>query len=181
MASQSTRNKLPERNRLAVQGPPKTREERREDKFWECRRTLRIWPVRGDSREDVVDFLAYKLGLDWQFDDEMGEVVVKKVRDPKRKVEGEVAVTFESKEVRDMVEAQAHNLDKYGEEAGMRLQIPNYLQKDFRVLMNLAYNLKKKHPDLKQNVKFDEDNYGLFMDAQVKKDGQWKRVRPEQA
>ena len=103
-------------------------------------------------------------------------------RDPKPKTTDEAIVLFDSKETRDAVKDQAHNLlVKYGNWAGMRLHVPNYLQKDFRALMNLAYNLKKKNPGLKCNVKFDEDNYGLFMDVQIVKDGPWRRVKPDQA
>ena len=97
------------------------------------------------------------------------------------KLDNEVVVTFESKELRDAVKAQGHNLAKYKDEAGMRLHIPNYLHKDFIVLMKLAYLLKKTNPDLRRNVKFDEETAGLFLDMQLKKDGSWKRVRPEEA
>ena len=88
---------------------------------------------------------------------------------------------FETKEVRDMIKAQAPNLANFGDECGMRLQIPGHLQRDFRSLMSLSYELKKKNPDLKRNVKFDENDLGLFMDIQVKRNGRWNRVKPEQA
>ena len=63
----------------------------------------------------------------------------------------------------------------------MRLQIPDGLQKDFKALMALAYDLKQTNKELKRNVKFDEESLGLFMDIQTDKDGEWKRVRPQQA
>ena len=63
----------------------------------------------------------------------------------------------------------------------MRLHIPDHLQGDFHALMNLSFDLKKKHTGLKRNVKFDEDDLGLFMDIQFEKDGVWKRVKPDQA
>ena len=69
----------------------------------------------------------------------------------------------------------------FREEAGMRLEVPDHLQKDFRSLMNLAYDLKEKNPDLKRNIKFDEEDCGLFMDIQMKKDGPWRRIKPKQA
>ena len=47
--------------------------------------------------------------------------------------------------------------------------------------MNLSYDLKKRHPRLKRNVKFDEDSLGLFMDMQSDSDLPWKRIRPEAA
>ena len=83
--------------------------------------------------------------------------------------------------MRDAVKAQGPNLAKFKDDAGMRLEIPNYLQKDFKILMRLAYLLKKSNPDLRRNVKFDEDCCGLFLDMQLKKDAEWKRVKPEEA
>ena len=88
---------------------------------------------------------------------------------------------FDCKEVRDAVKAQGPNLANFREEAGMRLHLPNHLQKDFKALMSLSFELKKKNPNLRRNVKFDEGDLGLFMDIQVRKDGPWKRVKPDQA
>ena len=65
--------------------------------------------------------------------------------------------------------------------AGMRLELPDSLQKDFRALMNLAYDLKSKHPTLRRNVKFDEEDLGLFMDIQTGVDERWRRIKPDQA
>ena len=44
-----------------------------------------------------------------------------------------------------------------------------------------SYNLKKKHLDLRRNVKFDEQDLGLFMDLQTEREGPWRLVKPEQA
>ena len=63
----------------------------------------------------------------------------------------------------------------------MRLELPDYLQKDFKSLMNLAYDLKSKHHDLKKNIKFDKTDLGLFMDVQIKPGDHWRRIKPEQA
>ena len=63
----------------------------------------------------------------------------------------------------------------------MRQEVPNHLQKDFLSLTSLSYDHEKRHPDLKRNVKFDEDDRGLFMDIKLKGDSDWRRVKPEQA
>ena len=34
---------------------------------------------------------------------------------------------------------------------------------------------------MKRNIKFDEDNLTFFMDVQLQRDGDWKRVGPDQA
>ena len=158
------------------------RTERREDKFWLCRRSLRLWPVRGATSDGLRDFLESKLGLNGTLvEDAINGAVITKIKDPRSKLEEEAVVSFDSKEVRDAVKAQGHNLAKYKDEAGMRLHVPNYLQKDFKILTRLAYLMKKTNPDLKRNVKFDEDSCGLFLDMQVKPDARWRRVRPDEA
>ena len=47
--------------------------------------------------------------------------------------------------------------------------------------MNLSFDLKKKHPALKRNIKFDEEDCGLFMDCKLNEAADWKRVKPTQA
>ena len=113
---------------------------------------------------------------------EVGEVVLKRTREPKNKNPDEFIVTFETKQVRDAIKAAAPNLANFRETAGMRLHIPEHLQRDFHALMNLSYDLKKKYPALKRNVKFDEEDGGLFMDFKLGDDAaEWKRVKPAQA
>ena len=48
-------------------------------------------------------------------------------------------------------------------------------------LTSLSYDLKQVHKDLRRNVKFDEDNLGLYMDIQTEREGDWKKIRPSQA
>ena len=127
----------------------------------------------------LSDFLTSKLRIDRLFVDEMGEVAIKRVLDPRSKAKEEVIVTFDTKEARDTVKRNAHHLANHQDDAGMRIHVSNYLQRDFKALIKLAYNLKQKWSALKRNVKFDP--LGLYMDMQVKPDATWQRVRPEQA
>ena len=158
-----------------------SKEEKQEEKFWRCRRSIRVWPLENSSMEALDSYLQGKLGLEADFLPEAGRVFIKLNKDPRAKVKNEAVVTFETKEVRDAVRARAARLANFREEAGMRLEVPDHLQKDFRSLMNLAYDLKEKNPDLKRNIKFDEEDCGLFMDIQMKKDGPWRRIKPKQA
>ena len=111
----------------------------------------------------------------------MGPVTIRRNVEKKPKYKDEVCVIFESKQIRDRVKAQGTNLANYRDQAGMRLQIPDNLQKDFKALMSLAYDLKKKNKELRRNVKFEEETLGLYMDIQTERDGDWKRIRPHQA
>lgn len=70
--------------------------------------------------------------------DDLGRVAVKAVRDPRSKIKHEVVVEFETKQLRDAVKAKAINLANCRDEAGVRLELPDHLQKSFRLLMNLA-------------------------------------------
>ena len=108
----------------------------------------------------------------------MGEVQICQHKDPRSKVKDECNGEFESKEVRDAVKAQALNLAKRREDAGMRQHLPNHLQKDFKALKGLSYDLKKKHPNLRRSHKFDEDSVGLFMDIQFKPEAPGNELCP---
>ena len=111
----------------------------------------------------------------------MGPVTIKRNLEKKPRNKDEVCVIFESKQVRDRVKVQGPNLANYRDEAGMRLQIPDNLQKDFKALMTMAYDMKRTNKDLRRNIKFDQDCLNLFMDVQTEKEGDWKRIRPQQA
>ena len=106
-------------------------QERREERFWECRMSLRLWPVQGATRESLCGYLTDKLRMDEAFvRDDLGEVKIRKHLDP-RGNKHEVYVTFETKEIRDAIKAKAHHLADHPDTAGMRLHLPNFLQKDF--------------------------------------------------
>ena len=47
--------------------------------------------------------------------------------------------------------------------------------------MNVSYDLKKKCPDLKRSVKFDEDTMDLYIDIQTSERGDWRRIDADQA
>ena len=161
---------------------PRTREDRRESKFWAARRSLRLWPIPEGTRASLEDYLENKLRLDRTFiEEDLGQVVLARVQEPRNKNKDEYVVTFETKQLRDEVKAAASNLANHRETAGMKLHVPDHLQKDFQALMNLSYDLKKRHKTLKRNIKFDEEDGGLFMDLRTEEGSDWKRVKPAQA
>ena len=152
----------------------KTQQERQEDRFWECRRSLRLWPVVG--REGLDDYLKSNLNMDHDSIKDLGEVRVRKVLERKPRYKDEAIVTFEDKRIRDMVKAQAYKLANKGDDAGMRLHLPDHLQKSFRALMGLSYDMKKKFTGLKRSIKFDEDALDLYMDFQTAAGDDWRRI-----
>ena len=155
-----------------------SKEERQEAKFWECRRTLRLWPVTDPTAQGIKE----KLSMDDAFiEEDMGNVLVKRSLDKRSKNKKEVVAVFENKQIRDAIKAQGPSLANYRDKAGMQLQIPDHLQKDFQSLISVAYDLKRKNPELKRNVKFDEERLGLFMNFQMSEGSQWRRIWPDQA
>lgn len=55
------------------------KDQRREAKFWQCRRSLRIWPVPQADESGVKDFLKEKLSLSGTFiEEDMGAIRVKR-------------------------------------------------------------------------------------------------------
>ena len=91
-------------------------------------------------------------------------------------------VTFATKEIRDMVRANASKLALLPKDtAGIRLEIPDYLQGNFRTLQNAAFQIRKKHPGAKRNVLFDEDNLDLALDIKISDGDDWSRIFPADA
>ena len=172
----------PAKSHDSLLGRTLNREDRRELNFQAARRSLRLWPLGEGRKEDLVAYLKEKLGMGDNFvQEELADVTIRRVREPRNKNKEEYTVTFEMKQIRDAVKAMAPNLESYRDVAGMRLHIPDHLQKDFQALMNLSYELKKKHKSLKRNIKFDEEDGGLFMDIRIDGHSDWKRIKPDQA
>lgn len=113
-----------QRSRIAT--PALTKEERREETFWRCRRSLRLWPIRDNSRSTLDDYLQDKLGLDADFIQEVGRVKMRLNKDPRAKIKNEAIILFENKDVRDAVRARASYLANHRDTAGMRLEIPDH-------------------------------------------------------
>ena len=133
------------------------------------------------NMESLREFLSERLDLDDQVLDELGHVKLKWVYERKPKYKDEMVAVFEDKGIRDKIKAQGPALAKHKDEAGMRLQVPDHLQKAFRALMNLSYDIKNKQPNLKRNIKFEEDFLGLEMDIQISDGGDWRRIEAPQA
>ena len=148
------------------------------DRYWKCRRSLRLWPVRGpDFLAASLAFMLEKLGADvGLFELKAGDV--RRIIEPKSKIPDEVVVEFPIAAIRDSIKSLGFKLE--GQRAGIRMEIPNFLKSDFYVLQNLSYKLKQSNKSMKRGIKFDEENFGVMLDIQLP--GQdWSRIRPDQA
>ena len=127
-----------------------------------------MWPVSGtDLKAGLRDFLKGKLKLDAAFLTDMGNLSIKRVAcGPRSKIRDEVIVVFSSPDVRDAVRGSARELAAHPE-AGIRLEIPHSLQPSLKALEAVSYKLKQKYPDIRRNIKFDDQEKDLILDLSL--------------
>ena len=124
-----------------------------------------MWPIAdGDVKAGLKKYLRDRLRLSTSFLADMGEISIKRVAaGPRSKIKEEVIVVFSSVDVRDAVRGAARELAGVPE-ADMRLEIPHFLQGSLKALEAVSYNLKKKHPGIRRNIKFDDGEMDLVLD-----------------
>ena len=146
------------------------------NRYWTCRRSLRLWPISGDDlHRSVLMLLSTNLELR---DEEVGHITVRRVREPRSKIQDEAIVEFETSQIRDSVKSLGFKLE--GKRAGIRIEVPHFLRSDLQVLQNLSFKMKEANKNMKRSLKFDDANLGLILDIQLQGE-EWKRVRPDQA
>ena len=162
-------------------GHHQSRSAQQTSSYWKCRRSLRLWPIKNDGslEGNVKSFLTGHLGFDLnEVDGDFGTMRVERVIDPRSKIKFEAIVEFATPALRDSIKGSGYKLE--GKQAGIRMEIPNFLKSDFHVLQSISYKMKMAHPGLKRSVKFDDEHLGLILDIQIP--GQdWRRIRPDQA
>ena len=159
----------------------------KEDRYWLARRSLRLWPVRGAClHTEVGSFFLQnlKLGPDFITKERLEALEVNRVEKRRPdKCPDEVLVVFPSKEMRDVVRGAASNLGKLpkGVKAGIRLEIPDFLQDSFKALEHVAYRIKANNPDAKRNILFDDSALDLVLDVKPGGEMDWCRILPDRA
>lgn len=140
-----------------------------------------MWPVPGPSLEQSTgSFMSDKLRLDDAIVAELPNCTIRAVKSARSKITDEVVVTFPEIEMRDTVRAAASNLSGH-RGSGLRLEIPDFLRPALRSLESVSYTLKRTHPSMKRNVKFDDENLDLVMDIKLSEEEPWRKIRPSQA
>ena len=149
----------------------------REERYLRARRQLRLWPVDqidGSLEEGVVDFLTTKLLMQATRVATLTFTVTPCNTRSDSPIQNQVLVTFDSIRERDDVRSRASNLRAGNRTSGCQLEPPDHLRAHYQAFQNLAFCLKKKTPDLKRNIKFDDAEKTLIMDVKI--DDVWKTV-----
>ena len=148
-----------------------------EQKYWEARRSLRIWPISGPNLVDsLLDFFHGRLKL------QPGrirreEVSISPVTSAgPASVRDQVVVVFDTIRARDEVKSAARNLGGSDRSVGLQLEAPDHLRSHYQCLQKLGYQIKQKHPGLKRNVKFDDVEMSLVMDIKTSESADWKTI-----
>ena len=152
---------------------------RRDEAYFRCRKSLKVWPVDG---EDLIDsfkvFMRTKLGMDDQRISTIGEITVTKLNTRAARNRNEVLVMFEDKELRDYVKSTGPSLAG-DSSTGMAMHVPGHLLDNYYALSSVGYNIKTSHAGTKRSIKFDDAKLDLFLDICI--NGQWKRITPDEA
>ena len=156
----------------------------REEQYWKSRRSLRIWPMDSGTSACLETFLLSKLGMSTAQVASIGtvDIVPSGAKGPPP-IRDEYICTFDTKDTRDMVRANASNIALLpaSSPAGIRLEIPDFLQNNFKVLQNAAYQIKQNNRGAKRNVLFDDDKMDLALDIKLSDAVGWQRISPAEA
>ena len=162
--------------------PPSSAQRRgcREDEYLLARRSLLVWPLEEASTLGLQDFARKFMKLS---DQELAGFQVTIVREfnrlPNLPDRREFSVEFSTYQDRDIFRFYAPRLAPHGRDAGLRLQLPDYLLSTFKLLENEAYRLVQRRPGTRRNIKFDDAHRSLVLDVKLP-NMSWVRITADQ-
>lgn len=152
---------------------------KREEAYFRCRRTLKMWPIEGEDLTDATRvFFANRLGMTADRIQALGEIFVALSPGRAARLRKELLVTFETIDDRDAVKAMGSNLAGQNE-AGMSVHVPGHLLDSLYALNGVGYSIKAKNQGVKRSVKFDDLEQDIYLDIFIA--GQWKKITPMEA
>ena len=162
-----------------------------EAEFDRARRSIRIWPIPGKTREElqrsVLSFLTEPLGLTGP---EIGTFEVRRVEADRLRIPSvifdEVIVQFEDTRLRDRVAGRGIRLAGFIDHerkptCGIRMEVPSHLLPAFRVLQRYSFSLKRKFPSMKKHIKYDDFVRSIFLQIKIDDSSEWMNISPEEA
>ena len=168
----------------------KEQEDARRTSFNTCRRSLLIWPIEGKSEREMLMQLHRFLGGALKFrQSEISAMEILRVYRtdlPARTLaHNEIRVIFKTPRGRDTVSMRSKYLGRYMDPqtrlptAGFRLDIPDYLAQDFRMLEDTGYQLREEYGDeLRKYIKYDDLELGLYLEVRFPGEKRWTKITP---
>lgn len=154
--------------------------------FLRARRSLRIWPIDGNTVQDIWtstgSFLREKLQLQHIMRDEWIESISRAEVPSGPGVKQEVVAVFSNSAYRDTVLGAVGKLagcvDQDGKaSAGIRVEVPGHLQPSFRTLFKYGQMLRARHGNgTRRHIKFDDASQTIFLNARLPGDSTWSRI-----
>ena len=139
-----------------------------------------MWPITStdDLAGAVKSFMIDYLDMDPFQVEDLSYVVTRHRGRPRGNAKDVVSVIFETVAERDDVKYHARNLTS--PETGLRPVIVDHLRAAERTLNTMAFLLRTKHPKMKWNIKYADDEMNLKLDF-CTGGKTWKTVLPDQA
>ena len=173
------------KNSPLIRGDPSQAREKEQSDFNDSRRSMRMWPIlKGDESAEKAarDFMVNILEVPRITVARIRIDFVRRVSGARRsRVENEALVRFGDAQDRDVIQSYAVNLSKHAGKAGIRLDIPVHLRHIFRLLESHSSELKRRFPNAKRSIKFDDMTRSLVLDAKIDEEEGWIRIEPEMA
>ena len=139
-------------------------------------------------RNAAIRFIRNKLEVPETEVNDDQIVRVRRMQPPRRSmVHLEVCVVFGDKYSRDVIAAHGKNLKDYVNDRGqptlgMRIQYPDHLGEDFRLLEWYGAELRKmKGPGTRRSIRFNDEDGTIYTDVQLPNTDRWHRVTTEMA
>ena len=138
----------------------------KESRYWEARRTLKMWPIVGDNLPTaVLNFVTSTLGCPPGRLTESDFTATRALSRPGSLVQNQVLVRFRTASLRDEIKSLGKKLGGSDQGTGMQLDPPDFLRSHYQIFQKLAYHLKKKNPSLRRNITFCDASLSLTMDV----------------
>ena len=159
-----------------------------EVKYCIARRSLRMWPVKGSTEEEIWnstgDFVHEILGVPGDEIDQEGIESVRRMRSgrPGQSIRDEVLVRFVDADTRDLVNSYARNLGSHVDNegrptAGIRTEVPYHLRGLFKILDDHGHELRTRYGrDFKRHVKFDDQMRNFYLSVKMPGARYWERI-----
>lgn len=154
----------------------------REAAYDKARLSLRIWPIKGNDKEELeMSFREFAIEALQVSQQTMDEILLAEII----RVYMEVNITFFTVSDRDFFNSEPSNLASFRNEqglpeAGIRMDIPSFLLSTFKLLNDHSYEIRNVHgKETKRYVKFDEERLSLILEALLEMDEDNSRASQE--